>query len=75
MEETLIKLVSQGTGLSEEKTKDILNQWIIDSGKSPQNLSSEDFREVLIDIMQNLFTEVADGENPFIQLSSSNAQR
>ena len=75
MDETLIKLVSQGTGLGEEKTKEILDQWILSTGKSPQNLSLEDFREVLIDLMQNLFAEGADGENAFIQLTRLNAQQ
>ncbi len=69
MDETLIKAVAQGTGLEQDRIKEILNQWIVDSGRSPQNLSIEDLREVLVELMQSLFTEVASGENKFIQTS------
>ena len=69
MDETLIKQVAQGLGLTEEKVETILSDWIQETGKSPQSLSLEDFREVLVEIMQKLFTEVSDGENDFIQLS------
>ena len=69
MDETLIKHVADGTGLPKEKVIEILDQWILETGKSPQNISLEDFREVLVHIMQNIFAEVASGENDFIQLS------
>ncbi len=68
MEETLIKQVAQGTGLEPEKVKAILSEWVQETGKSPQDINLEDFREVLVEIMQKIFTEVASGENPFIQM-------
>lgn len=69
MEETLIKSLSQATGLEASKIESILKQWIMDQGRSPQSLSLEDLREVLVPILQDLFSEVADGHNPYISLS------
>ncbi len=67
MDDTLIKQVALGTGLSEEKIKEVIDKWILQTGRSPQNISSEDFREVLVELVQNLFSEVAAGDNKFIQ--------
>ncbi len=69
MDDTLIKQVAQGMGLGEDRIKEILDKWIQDTGRSPQDLSLEDFREVLVELMQSLFLEVASGENSFIQTS------
>ena len=68
MDETLIQCVAQGTGLSKDKVEEIIKQWVMESGKSPQDLKLEDLREVLVGLVQNLFAEVASGENDFIQL-------
>ena len=69
MDEALIAQVAQGTGLSGDKVESIIKKWVMDSGKSPQELSLEDLREVLVGVLQHLFAEVVDGENPFISLS------
>ncbi len=69
MEETLLDKVIECTGLPKEMVQKSLNSWVLESGKSPRDLSLEDLREVLVRVMQDLFTEVADGENPFIRLS------
>ena len=69
MDETLIKQVAESTGLGTDKVETILKEWIQSTGKSPQNLGLEDFREVLVEILQNLFSEVASGENQFIRIS------
>jgi hypothetical protein len=69
MDETLIKQVAQGTGLSEDRIKDFIDKWVIETGRSPQNLSFEDFRAVLVELIQDLFSEVADGKNAFIRTS------
>lgn len=69
MDETLIREVAKGIGMEEYKVETILKKWVLKSGRSPQDLSLEDLREVLVQVMQDLFTEVASGENPFIQLS------
>ena len=69
MDETLIQCVAQGTGLPKDKVEEVIKNWIIESGKSPQDIKLEDLREVLVGLIQNLFAEVASGENEFIQLS------
>ena len=69
MDETLITQLCEGTGLPKDIVEKQLKEWVLESGKSPQDLTLEDMREVLIKVMQDLFTEVASGENPFIQLS------
>lgn len=69
MDETLIQAVAQGTGLPENKIEEILKQWVLDSGKSPQDLALEDLREVLVQVMQRVFADAIDGKNPFIQIS------
>lgn len=70
MDETLIKQVALGTGLSEDRIIEIINKWVQETGRSPQNLSLEDFREVLVEMIQSLFLEVAQGDNRFIQTSN-----
>lgn len=69
MDETLINQVSLLTGLSREKVETIMKNWVMESGKSPQDLRLEDLREVLVGIVQGLFQEVAQGENEYITLS------
>jgi len=69
MDETLIEQVALGTGLQAVQVREILKNWIIETGRSPQDLKLEDLREALVCILQKVFTEVASGENEFISLS------
>lgn len=69
MDETLIKQLASALNLQEDSVEKIVKQWVMEYGKSPQDLSLEDFREVLVHLLQDLFTKVAAGENKFIQLS------
>jgi hypothetical protein len=71
MDETLIEAVANETGLNQDTVESIIKKWVLESGKSPQDLRLEDFREVLVKMVQDLFTEVASGENEFIQVSRS----
>ncbi len=69
MEEALLETVIKATGLPADQVRANLNSWIVQVGKSPKNLSIEDLREVLVHVLQNLFTEVLDEENPYIKIS------
>ena len=69
MEETLLETVVKATGLPAEQVRNKLNSWILQAGKSPKNLSIEDLREALVHVLQHLFTEVRDEENPYIKIS------
>ena len=68
MDETLIETVVKATGCPREKLIEQLKTWLMEAGKSPTNPSLEDLREALIPILQDLFTEVATGENNYIKL-------
>ncbi len=69
MDETLIKQVAMQTGLNQEQVQKILKNWVMDTGRSPQDLGLEDLREVLVHILQNLFQEIAEGENKYVKVS------
>ena len=69
MDETLVNQVAMHTGLDQDQVHKILKNWIMETGKSPQDLGLEDFREVLVHILQNLFQEIADGENKYVKVS------
>lgn len=69
MDETLLESVALATGLPKQKVLDQLKEWVLASGKSPQDLSLEDLREVLVPLLQKVFCEVAQGENEYIKLS------
>lgn len=69
MDETVIDQIIQATGLPQEQVKEQLHKWVLATGKSPQSLSLEDLREVLIYFLQDLFCEVKSGQNDFIKLS------
>lgn len=71
MDETLIKAVCENTGLSSERVQQIIKGWVMETGRSPQGLSLEDLREVLVVVVQNLFTEVLSGDHEFLSLSDS----
>ena len=69
MDENLIKQVSLLTGLNQPQVEGIIKKWVLETGKSPQDLKLEDLREVLVELIQNLFQEVSNGENEYIKLS------
>ena len=69
MDETLIKCVAEATGLSADRVDQIIKQWVMERGLSPSNLSMDQTREILVDILQTLFAEVAEGQNDFIKIS------
>jgi hypothetical protein len=69
MDETLINQVAMQTGLNQEQVQKILKSWVMDTGRSPQDLGLEDLREVLVHILQNLFQEIAEGENKYVKVS------
>lgn len=69
MDETLIKHVAELTGLGNDKVREILKKWVLENGRSPQNLSLDDLRPILVSMIQNVFAEVVDGENEYIKLS------
>lgn len=75
MDETLIQKVSESLGLPQEKVEKSLKQWILQSGRSPQDMTLEDLREVLVWLVQDVFTEVANDQNPFIRLQRSVSQQ
>ena len=68
MDETLKKAVVSATGIDSNKVEEIMKQWVLEQGRSPQSLGLEDLREVLVHILQDLFREVAEGRNPYISL-------
>ena len=70
MDETLIKCVAQEIGLPQPRVEEILKTWLLESGRTPQDIGIEELRKILADWVQNLFLQAASGENPFIQLSS-----
>ena len=69
MEETLLETVIMATGLPADDVRQKLNSWLLKAGKSPKNLSIDDLREALVHVLQHLFTEVRDEENPYIKIS------
>ena len=69
MEETIMDQVVKATGLPELEVKEALEKWILEAGKSPQDMNLEDFREVLRTLILNLMNDVADGNNDYISLS------
>ncbi len=68
MDETLLDVVIEATGLPKELLRSRLNEHIMSMGKIPGNLTLEDLREVVAPLLQNLFSEIADGENQYIKL-------
>ena len=71
MDEKLVDQVAQLTGLSEKKVSHVIQKWVVDSGRNPQELSLEDLREVLTHLIQDLFVEVSKGENQYITLAQN----
>jgi hypothetical protein len=69
MEEALFFKIVQATGLPQTYVMFKLKELIIASGKNPQEITLEDLREAIVPLMQNIFSEVASGENEFIKLS------
>lgn len=69
MDEAIVQKVVESTGLSTQRVSQILKEWVIETGKSPQDLSLEDFREVLVHILQNVFAQIAEGEHQYIKIS------
>lgn len=69
MDETLINQVAKQTGLDQEQVQKVLKDWVMETGKSPQDIGLEDLREVLVHILQNLFQEIAEGENKYVKVS------
>lgn len=68
MDETLIKQVAAHTGLENDQVIKIMKSWVIETGKSPHEISIEDLREVLVHVLQNLFQEILQGENKYIKV-------
>lgn len=68
MDETLLSQIVEATGLPKHLVDGVLKNWILKSGKSPQDLTLEDLREVLVGSLQDLFTEVKAGENSQVKL-------
>lgn len=68
MDETLLEKIAANTGLPKELVINEIKEWAWAEGKNPQTLSLEDFREIMVKLLQNLFNDVADGKNPHIKL-------
>ncbi len=66
MDETLINQVASHTGLKQDQVIKVIKSWVVETGRSPQDLSIEDLREVLVHVLQNLFHEILQGENKYI---------
>ena len=71
MDENLIKQVALLTGLPNSKVETVIKNWIVESGRSPQDIGLEDLKEVLISLVQGLFNDVAQGTNEYITLSQN----
>lgn len=69
MDETLLETVAEATGLPKKMVLRKLKSLLLSSGQNPQEVTLEGLREVLVPLLQNLFCEVAQGENEFINLS------
>lgn len=68
MDETnsIMEQVIAATGLPEATVQRMLNSYILESGMSPQNLSMEDFKDILVNLLQDVFLQIKNGENPNI---------
>ena len=69
MDETVLDAVIGATGLPKDHVKKRLENWIVSTGRSPQALTLEDLREVLVHFLQDLFCEVKAGQNEFVKIS------
>lgn len=69
MDETLLETVVQATGFPKEEVMKQLRSWLKEAGKNPDNPTLDDLREALASVLQDLFKEVAAGENDYISLS------
>lgn len=68
MEETLVIQVAKMTGLDKQIVKSLLHKWAMDKGVSPQDLTEDSIKEVMVSLVQDLFSEVSDGKNKYITL-------
>ena len=68
MDETLLDTVIEATGLPQELLKPRLIEHVLTLGKNPASLTLEELREVIVPLLQDLFSEIADGDNQYITL-------
>ena len=69
MEETkTFENLMDATGLPIEILREHLTAYLIEGGHSPRNLGLDDIRDIVTNMLQDLFLEIKDDNNPFIQL-------
>lgn len=65
MDETLIEKIATHSGLPKELVINEIKEWAWAEGKNPQTLTLEDFREIMVKLLQNVFSDIAAGKIPF----------
>ena len=70
MDERVIEQVIVATGLPTHLVREQVHQWALERGKNPHKLKIEDLREILIYLVQELFCDVEQGNNPYIKKAS-----
>ncbi len=62
MDEKMLEQLAEKTGLPKDLVVRELKKWILEKGESPQGITLEGLRSVLVKITQDLFSEWAKGE-------------
>jgi|GEM_PF-6437729 len=68
MDETnnVLEDIINATGLPEDLVSTSLKAYILESGKSPQNMSMDEVRDILVNLLQDVFLDIKDGAHPDI---------
>lgn len=62
MDETILEKIAANTGLPKDLVINEIKEWAWAEGKNPQTLTLEDFREIMVKLLQNIFSDIAEGE-------------
>ncbi|MCB0377638.1 MAG: hypothetical protein KDD33_04035 [Bdellovibrionales bacterium] len=69
MDETKIKEIIEATGLPSQLIQNLISERALLRGISPRELTLEDFKEVLVQLLQDVFTDIKDGRDQRIKIS------
>lgn len=58
MGETLLRKVVQATGLPQDPVQRELEEFIEHHGKSPQDLTLDEFRDIMVEYLQSVFLDL-----------------
>ncbi len=66
MDEKMIDQLVEKTGLPKELVAREFKKWILEKGENPQTISLEGIREILVQITQEIFSDLAEGKNSWL---------